>query len=291
MWHVKKKDYSTIISKMSSFAYFGDIRGKIIDQLEEAEHTIKIAMAWFTNQTIFHVVLNKAAGGVQIELVVSDSESNFRHGSCLDFQALQRKGMNVHVINSEGGLRFMHHKFAVIDNKKVITGSYNWSSNAQTNFENIIIINDESIANIYTLQFNLLAKKDVSVSIDTFLKKGILSPTLATENNDITMFLLTKEFNESVDKAMHEASLLNIGLRMDIIHGMIIKYTAVGAAKKLSNDTEQSGFLKLVAENRIDLTFEYLTAQSHFASLFDKETIRHAKEKLRPYLRNIVDTL
>jgi phosphatidylserine/phosphatidylglycerophosphate/cardiolipin synthase-like enzyme len=276
---------------MSSSAHFGDIRGKIIDQLEEAEHTIKIAMAWFTNQTIFHVVLNKAASGVKIELAVSDSESNFRFGSSLDFQALQRKGMKVYVINSEGGWRFMHHKFAIIDNKKVITGSYNWSSSAQTNFENIIVTQDDKLAKVFDLQFDSLINRDVSVPLDLFLNKGIVSPRIVVEDTDTAMFLLTNEFNQSVDNAMEEAKLLNLGLRLDIVRNMIKKYTAVGAAKKLSNDAEQSGFLKLVAENRIDLTFEYFTAKSCFASLFDRETIKHAKDKLRPYLREEVDIM
>jgi phosphatidylserine/phosphatidylglycerophosphate/cardiolipin synthase-like enzyme len=276
---------------MSSQAYFGDIRGKIIDELESAEHTIKIAMAWFTNHTIFHVVINKAASGVKIELAISDSESNFRFGSSLDFQALQRKGMKVYVINSEGGWQFMHHKFAIIDNKKVITGSYNWSSSAQTNFENIIVTQDDQLAKVFDLQFNSLITKEVSIPLDTFINKGISSPAFAIENTDTAMFLLTKEFNQSVDNAMEEARLLDLGLRLDIVRNMIKRYTAVGAAKKLSNDTEQSGFLKLAAENRIDLTFEYFTAKSCFASLFDQGTINHAKEKLRPYLRDKVNFL
>jgi hypothetical protein len=80
-------------------------------------------------------------------------------------------------------------------------------------------------------------------------------------------------------------------LRMDIIQNMIDRYTAVGAAKKLSNDDEQSGFIKLVTINRADLTFEHHTARSRFQKLFDKTTIKNAKEKLRPYLGNEVDNL
>ncbi len=90
---------------------------------------------------------------------------------------------------------------------------------------------------------------------------------------------------------MAEAKRLNLGLRMDIIDGMIKRYSAVGAAKKLSNDDEQSGFIKLVSENRADLTFEYLTARSHFAQLFDKPTIANAKNKLKPYIGIAVDQL
>jgi len=37
----------------------------------------------------------------------------------------------------------MHNKFCVIDSKTVVTGSYNWTKKAQSNYENITIIKDE----------------------------------------------------------------------------------------------------------------------------------------------------
>ena len=41
----------------------------------------------------------------------------------------------------------LHHKFAVIDNKKVITGSFNWSpSAAHTNDETLLVIHSPQLA-------------------------------------------------------------------------------------------------------------------------------------------------
>ncbi len=36
--------------------------------------------------------------------------------------------------------KLMHNKFCIIDNKTIITGSYNWSKNAESHHENILII-------------------------------------------------------------------------------------------------------------------------------------------------------
>ena len=51
----------------------------------------------------------------------------------------------------------MHHKVIVIDGKKVITGSYNFSKSAnKKNDENIIIIDNADIANQYLDEFKRL---------------------------------------------------------------------------------------------------------------------------------------
>ena len=45
----------------------------------------------------------------------------------------------------------LHHKFAVIDNRKVITGSFNWSpSAAQTNDETLLVIHSAQLAKHFT---------------------------------------------------------------------------------------------------------------------------------------------
>lgn len=53
----------------------------------------------------------------------------------------------------------MHDKFCVIDNQRVITGSYNWSDNAEyRNDENISIQNDTESATRYSLEFRRLTR-------------------------------------------------------------------------------------------------------------------------------------
>jgi hypothetical protein len=49
---------------------------------------------------------------------------------------------------------FMHHKFFVIDNRTVITGSYNPTKHAnEENDENIVIIHNGTIAELYAVEF------------------------------------------------------------------------------------------------------------------------------------------
>jgi len=51
----------------------------------------------------------------------------------------------------------LHHKFAGIDNKTVITGSFNWSPSAdQTNDETLIAIHSPKLAAHFTREMNRL---------------------------------------------------------------------------------------------------------------------------------------
>lgn len=51
----------------------------------------------------------------------------------------------------------MHNKFCVIDNQKVITGSYNWSVNAENkNDENAAVMYDDERASDYSVEFRNL---------------------------------------------------------------------------------------------------------------------------------------
>ena len=51
----------------------------------------------------------------------------------------------------------MHHKFAVIDGKKVASGSFNWTMQAvMGNKENVIVTEDPSIVGPFVAEFESL---------------------------------------------------------------------------------------------------------------------------------------
>jgi len=49
----------------------------------------------------------------------------------------------------------MHHKVFIIDDKIVVTGSYNFSNNSEnTNDENLVFVNNSDIAAYYEEEFD-----------------------------------------------------------------------------------------------------------------------------------------
>ena len=58
-------------------------------------------------------------------------------------------------VKQDGNPGFMHHKVIVVDEQLVITGSMNYSTNAEeSNDENVIIIDNEDIARLYRQEFD-----------------------------------------------------------------------------------------------------------------------------------------
>jgi hypothetical protein len=130
-------------------AHFRDIQDQVLAALDGAAVTIDVAMAWFTNDVIRDKLLEKVGQGVAVRLVIYNDGVNAAHGVDLT-------GINHKVVRGlRGGI--MHNKFCVIDNQVVITGSYNWSSNAEfRNDENVTVQMDPQQATRYSIEFRTL---------------------------------------------------------------------------------------------------------------------------------------
>ena len=127
-------------------AYFNGIADKIIKDLDKARVSIHICIAWFTNQRIADKLVEKYKQGIDVKVIFYDDHTNSKFGVNIDgipFKAVR---------GSRGGL--MHNKYCVIDNQIVITGSYNWSENAEKkNDENTAVMYDYDRASDYSVEF------------------------------------------------------------------------------------------------------------------------------------------
>lgn len=142
-------------------AYFSEIRSIIISYINNATTSIQVAMAWFTSNELFDALLNALSRRVNVDIVLLDNAINFMYYAP-DFNKLLKAGGKLRIAKVEDG--FMHHKFCIIDNSIVITGSYNWTYYAETrNIENIIITDDKNIIDSYKKEFaNLSCKIDAT---------------------------------------------------------------------------------------------------------------------------------
>lgn len=137
-------------------AVFENISDRIKQELWKAQKAIHIAVAWFTNKELFDILKIKAQNNCKVFIIINDDEIN--NNSSIGYDNLNIKNIKIYKTGLNEN-ELMHNKFCVIDNTTIITGSYNWSYKAKSNFENIIITyNDNILANQFLDEFNKIVK-------------------------------------------------------------------------------------------------------------------------------------
>lgn len=220
----------------SLVSYFEDIEHHLLREIDLAQHRILIAVAWFTNETLGNQLMKKK--GVEIEIIVDDNPVN-RNTSIL--KALISNCIDVAFVKDlNKNYYLMHNKFCVIDNRRVITGSYNWTNNANRNEENVSISEDLFNAARYAQEFRRLkhlefTDKEMFFStlevetITSLIYKGIIA-LLRSNMRNLKPGLLLNWTNEKIknkirkiDERILEISYQSAGT-YSIYHDLIEKY-------------------------------------------------------------------
>lgn len=119
---------------------------EILEELQDAENSIRFALLTFTKDDLAEAMIAQVQSGLEVRGIIENINDN---GS--EFTKILNAGINV-VDHTPSAL--LHHKYAIIDDETVITGSHNWSNAAdQQNDENTLIIHDPSIANQFRQEF------------------------------------------------------------------------------------------------------------------------------------------
>ena len=109
----------------------------ISSALLAAEADVKIAVAWLNFNMygrIFEILLQRR---VHLEIIINDDMINAKNDSRI--HDLRQRGAFIYKIKMPTLRKYMHEKFCIIDEEKVLNGSYNWSRNTNKNFENLMI--------------------------------------------------------------------------------------------------------------------------------------------------------
>ncbi len=117
--------------------------------LQSAQQAVHAALYQLTDPQISQALLEVSQRGLEVLILLDDEPSKGSRG-CF----LMGRGISVkHYVDSG----IMHHKFAVIDGQKLITGSYNWTTSAQTrNEENLLVIESPELSAIFEREFQKL---------------------------------------------------------------------------------------------------------------------------------------
>jgi len=124
---------------------------KIIDLIRNANESIKTASFTFTHEIIANELLKADSRGINVTIL---TESRQRNVMGSQYERVKGFGLDIKL---DGNKRTMHHKFMLIDDKIVITGSPNFTLGGfNKNDENFLIIYDDELALKYVKEFDRL---------------------------------------------------------------------------------------------------------------------------------------
>jgi len=117
--------------------------------LEGAQESIYFLAYSFTSDPLGEAIRARAAEGVKVAGVMDAGQVASNTGT--EYDPFLQAGLNV---RRDGNAGLMHHKVIIVDEKIVITGSYNFTKSAEErNDENLLVIYNAQVASFFMQEF------------------------------------------------------------------------------------------------------------------------------------------
>ena len=137
------------------FSPYDNVEKVIVKRLSEAKDSIKCSLYGITNKRITETLINKKSEGLEVILCLDKTQSAGKHST---HKELENAGVEI-VIKKTGILE--HNKFCVIDNSRVIMGSWNFSESAQKQDKSQVDISGcNDVVKKFSAAFERIYKRD-----------------------------------------------------------------------------------------------------------------------------------
>ena len=134
------------------FSPQGGCTEAVVREIDAAQSSILIQAYSFTSAPIAKAVVEAYKRGVHVEVILDRSQKTEKYSE-VDFLHNHRVPV---LIDSEHAIA--HNKIMIIDSQTVITGSFNFTRQAEEhNAENLLVIRDKILADQYTANWKLHA--------------------------------------------------------------------------------------------------------------------------------------
>nr|XP_006213901.1 mitochondrial cardiolipin hydrolase [Vicugna pacos] len=140
---------------------------RLLRALLAARASLELCLFAFCSPQLGRAVELLHQRGVRVR-IVSDCDYMALNGSQIGL--LRKAGIQV---RHNQDLGYMHHKFAIVDKKVLITGSLNWTTQAiQNNRENVLILEDEEYVRLFLEEFERIWEEFNPTKYTFFPKKS-----------------------------------------------------------------------------------------------------------------------
>ncbi len=117
------------------FSPDGGCQARIVEEIGKAKKYVRVQAYFFTSKPIAEALIEAHGRGVECEVIADASQEKMTYGR---LPVLRQAGVTV-LIDAEH--KTANNKIILIDNRTIITGSYNYTKAAEEkNAENVLII-------------------------------------------------------------------------------------------------------------------------------------------------------
>ena len=153
----------------------------LVEMLRTCKKSLNVAIFSITRDNFAKAIIEVFKRGIKVR-VIADDECVKNYGS--DVYKLAAAGIPC---KTDSSAQFhMHNKYAIIDESVIVTGSFNWTTQAiNNNQENLFFYEDKQIAEQYTKEFNKLWDSfTAEIDKQTAIKQIELEKNNAKTNNN-----------------------------------------------------------------------------------------------------------
>lgn len=140
-------------------AFDGDCETLIAKQLQSARRELLIATYIMTRPRLAGLILTAHQRGVHVRVKYDVNQARLDSMQAI-IKDFEKQGIECVPITLKRSGASMHNKFIVIDGLRVITGSYNFTSMAESfNYENCLLIESQLTAKEFTTVFESITDR------------------------------------------------------------------------------------------------------------------------------------
>jgi phosphatidylserine/phosphatidylglycerophosphate/cardiolipin synthase-like enzyme len=135
------------IQVLNYFSPVDHVMDKLVDLVNGAQKSVRFMIFTYTDQALATAMIDRFQAGVDVAGVIENRGAS--QGALVPLACAKVP------VKVDGNKYTMHHKVIVIDNRIVITGSFNFTKSADTiNDDNVIVIYDPAVAKQYLAEFD-----------------------------------------------------------------------------------------------------------------------------------------
>ncbi len=133
----------------AKFSSQGSVGKAVTVAIRDTKERLTLALYGFDNSELGDELLKLVKKKVAVRVKVDSARSAGKKIVAL-LDKLKAGGVDVQTVAPNGR---NHNKFAIIDGKRVLTGSYNWTLKAENNWENLVILDCPELAKAYEAEW------------------------------------------------------------------------------------------------------------------------------------------